>query len=96
MTINMDLIPENTTRKIDSLGRISFPKGIRDRFEIETSEDFEWYVGTTTEGDQYIVMRRNAFSVDPKYRIAAEVLEELGCEMPDELINIIEPSNDSN
>ena len=41
-------------------------------------------------------MRRNAFSVDPKYRIAAEVLEELGCEMPDELINIIEPSNDSN
>lgn len=51
MTINMDLIPENTTRKIDSLGRISFPKGIRDRFEIETSEDFEWYVGTTTEGD---------------------------------------------
>ena len=86
MNINMNLTPENTTRKIDSLGRISFPKGIRDRFEIEASEDFEWYMGITDAGDQYIVMRRAAKSIDPKYRIAIDVLEELGCEVPKELM----------
>lgn len=85
MNVNMNLVPENTTRKIDTLGRISFPKGIRDRFEIEASEDFEWYIGTTEEGDQYIVMRRDAKSVDPRYREAADVLAELGCEIPEEL-----------
>ena len=88
MNISLNMVPENTTRKIDSLGRISFPKGIRDRFEIATSEDFEWYVGTTEEGDEYIIMRRNAKSVDPKYRIAEEVLNELGCDIPEELTKI--------
>ena len=98
MQITMNLVPENTTRKIDSLGRISFPKGIRDRFEIEASEDFEWYVGTTSEGDQYIVMRRNKLAIDPKYRIAAEVLQELGELLPDKLVDIIDPleENDTN
>ena len=91
MTVTLNMVPENTTRKIDSLGRISFPKGIRDRFEIESSEDFEWYVGTTNEGDEYIIMRRNAKSVDPKYRIAVEVLRELECDIPDALVDIVDP-----
>jgi len=94
MTITLNMVAENTTRKIDSLGRISFPKGIRDRFEIEASEDFEWYVGTTSEGDEYIIMRRNAKSVDPKYRIAEEVLTELGCDIPKELMELTGPITD--
>lgn len=85
MCINMNLTPENTTRKIDSIGRISFPKGIRDRFEIAGGEDFEWYIGISEQGDEYVIMRRIAKSVDPKYRVAVEVLKELNCKIPEEL-----------
>ena len=30
----MQLIPENTSRKIDQLGRITLPKGLRDRLNL--------------------------------------------------------------
>ena len=80
----MNLVPENASRKIDSLGRVSFPKGLRDRFEIMQGEEMEFYLGYVGE-DEYIVLRRVENSIDPKYKEAFNVLTELGCEIPQAL-----------
>lgn len=37
------LIPENTTRKIDSLGRITLPKGLRDRMFLADNDELELF-----------------------------------------------------
>lgn len=37
----MELIKENTTRKIDSMGRVSIPKSIRDRLGLREGEEIE-------------------------------------------------------
>lgn len=37
------LIPENTTRKLDALGRITLPKGLRDRMFMGDNEELELY-----------------------------------------------------
>jgi AbrB family looped-hinge helix DNA binding protein len=47
----MELIKENTTRKIDSMGRVSIPKSIRDRLGLREGEEIEVYTikdGTNT------------------------------------------------
>lgn len=36
-------MPENTTRKLDSLGRITLPKGLRDRAFLTDNDDLELY-----------------------------------------------------
>ena len=52
----MEIIKENTTRKVDSLGRISIPKGIRDRYEIKTGAELEFVTMRDTDGSQYVAM----------------------------------------
>lgn len=37
------LIPENTTRKLDSLGRITLPKGLRDRMFLSDNAELELF-----------------------------------------------------
>lgn len=76
------MVKENITRKIDNLGRISIPKGMRDRFEIAPGDDLEFY--TTIDG--FICMRKVGYvAQQDKYKIAAQVLAELGYDIPDEI-----------
>ena len=39
----MKITKENVSRKLDSLGRISIPKGIRDRMRLEVNEEMEFF-----------------------------------------------------
>lgn len=80
----MELIKENTTRKVDSLGRVSIPKGMRDRMLIKEGDELEFY--TLRDGEvNYVVLGKSGM-VDLKYLRAAEVLDELGIEVPEALM----------
>lgn len=80
----MELIKENTTRKVDSLGRVSIPKGMRDRMEIKEGDEVEFYM--LRDGDNNYVAFGKSGMIDLKYLRAAEVLDELGIEIPDVLM----------
>lgn len=72
---------ENISRKVDSLGRISVPSGLRSRFEIEAGDELSF--GTMQEnGANFIVMTKLEDIDKVRYNLAADVLKELGCEIP--------------
>lgn len=52
----MRLEAENTCRRIDNLGRIVIPKGLRDRLGIKSNDELEYYV-MEYEGKKYICLR---------------------------------------
>lgn len=68
-----------TTRKIDNLGRIVIPKVLREEFGIKEGDELSIW------GDYAHKRICIAQQGNDKYRIAREVLEELGCEVPKEL-----------
>ena len=80
----MELVKENTTRKVDSLGRVSIPKGMRDRLEINVNDEVEFYLLNDDYGEQYVCLT-NHKGGDTRYEIAAQVLESLGCDIPEVL-----------
>ena len=76
----MNLLYENQSRKIDNLGRVTIPKPIRDRLGWEQNDEVEFY---TMDGTSVVLSRGKMR--DSRYDIAAEVLGELGLEIPKEL-----------
>lgn len=92
-TINMrtmmkQLIPENTSRKIDSLGRITIPKGLRDRMFLEEGSDLELFTAII-DGRQCICMA-SPIDDDQKLREAVAAFVECGVEVPENLQKYIE------
>lgn len=85
------LVPENQKRKLDSLGRITIPKGLRDRLFINNDDEFEFY--TINEGGKTYICLEVVDGIDPKYYAAKSVLEELGDEIPEGLANKISGVN---
>ena len=82
----MTFISENTTRKVDSLGRISIPKGMRDRFNINPNDEVEF--STCYSGDMtYICLNKKNDAT--KAEIVAAELEALGIDIPAELLDMI-------
>ena len=81
----MNLCPENATRKLDNLGRIVIPKGLRDRLGIADGEELEFFT-LYLDHKNYICLTNNQ-EENPKYQTAALVLEELGLDIPQELLD---------
>lgn len=83
----MRLKSENAVRKVDTLGRVSIPKGLRDRLGIDTGDSVEFYV-LEDGGKSYICFNKagGQESANPEYEIAAKVLRELGYEVPKQLL----------
>jgi AbrB family looped-hinge helix DNA binding protein len=72
----MQLIPENTSRKIDSLGRITLPKGLRDRLSLVEGTDLE--LATAQEGNNTFIILKCPMSKLDIARDAARTLCALG------------------
>lgn len=80
----MELLKENTTRKVDSLGRVSIPKGMRDRLNIEVNDEVEFYLLNGDDGEQYVCLTNHKVG-NSRFELAAKVLVELGLDVPEEL-----------
>lgn len=77
---------ENTSRKVDSLGRISIPKAIRDRLNIKVNDELDFYT-FEDNGINFVCMTNQ--QEKNKYFQAAQVLDELGIEIPQALADLI-------
>lgn len=51
------LVPENVTRKLDSLGRITLPKGLRDRMFLSDNAELELFTANI-DGRQCICLSK--------------------------------------
>ena len=83
----IDLINENLSRKIDSLGRVSIPSGLRSRFGYQAGDEVEFKTFNAAGQDYVALCKPNG--IDPKYEITWETLKELGCEIPEALNNVV-------
>ena len=82
----MTFMSENTVRKVDSLGRISIPKGMRDRFNINPNDEIEF--STCYNGDMtYICMNKK--NDTSKAELLAAELDALGIDIPEKLLDMI-------
>ena len=82
----MRVIKENVSRKLDSLGRISVTKAMRQRLNIDDLSELEFYVlEDENTGMQYIGMAKDQ-EENIKYAQAIAVLQELGLEVPEALL----------
>lgn len=66
------LIPENTSRKVDNLGRITIPKGLRDRMSLAEGAELELFTANV-DGRQCICL---ASPVDEEERAITFLLEK--------------------
>lgn len=82
------LTPENTSRKADSLGRVVIPASIRKKMRINAEDELEFFE-LEYDGNHYICLS-NGKTVDPRYSVAADVLKELGIELPEALAKALQ------
>ena len=85
--MNYNICDENITRKIDSLGRVSIPSGLRRRYGFNSGDELNF--STLDTGSRNYVLMYKDIGIDPKYEIAFETLKELGCEVPAALNDVI-------
>lgn len=83
----LKLTPENASRKVDSLGRIVIPAAIRNKLQIHSNDELEFF-SLEYEDNHYLCLSTGK-TVDPRYSVAVDVLNELGIELPDKLVSAI-------
>lgn len=86
MLFMFKLTPENTSRKVDSLGRIVIPAPIRNKLLIHPNDELEFFM-LEYDGNHYICLSSNK-AVDPRYSVAIDVLKELQIDIPKKLIDL--------
>lgn len=83
----MHFMNENTTRKVDALGRVSIPKSMRDRLNIAAEDEMEFYM-LEYKGKRYVAMANTKDTDEAeKYKAAIDILEELNIDLPQELVD---------
>ena len=79
----MRIRPAKTTIKIDALGRVTIPKGLRDRMGLHENDDMELF--TMESGGREFICLATAQAMEDSYKLAASLLEELNIAIPAEL-----------
>ncbi len=85
--MNYNICDENITRKVDSLGRVSIPSGLRSRYGFSSGDELNF--STLNTGSRNYVLMHKDNGIDPRYEIAYDTLIELGCEIPQKLNDIV-------
>ena len=70
------LIPENSSRKLDSLGRITLPKGLRDRMFLSDNAELELFTANI-DGRQCICLSK-PIDEEEEIQKAVDFLAEKG------------------
>jgi AbrB family looped-hinge helix DNA binding protein len=73
----MRLRPENVSKKVDSLGRVTLPKGLRDRLEITEDTELALFTAEYEGKDVICLMKSMGDDEKARYYTAIEVLKEL-------------------
>lgn len=77
------LRPENIVKTVDPLGRITLPKGLRDRMYMNSDNNQLEIFTMDVDGKMYICLT-SPDTVDNRLYAAAEIFKELGVELPEE------------
>lgn len=86
MPVN-ELIAENTTRKIDGLGRIGVPKGIRNRLRLDVNQEMDFFTMRGADGKDYVVFTAvEELTEVEKYARVIELMNSLDLEVPAEFL----------
>lgn len=80
----MVLKPENVVKTVDSLGRITLPKSLRDRMYINSDNNELEIFTMEIDGKMYICLS-SPDTVDNRLYATAEIFAELGVELPEAL-----------
>lgn len=81
--------PENAKKVVDSLGRVTLPKGLRDRMYINSDNNELEIFTIELDGKTYIALA-SPDRIDNRYFAAREVFIEMGVPVPEELERRIE------
>ncbi len=84
---NIEICDENVVRKVDSLGRVSIPSGLRSRYGLNSGDELNFST-MNVGGRNYILMDKDN-GIDPKFQITFETLNELGCAIPNALNKVL-------
>ena len=84
----LSIMPMNVSRKIDTLGRVVIPKGIRATYKLNIGDEVYFSI-LNNDGQQYVgISKTNEDLV--KYKIAMQVLLDLDLDVPEELAEKVE------
>lgn len=82
-----EIIAENTTRKIDGLGRIGVPKGIRNRLRLDINQEMDFFTMRGEDGKDYVLFTPVVeLSEAEKYERVVELMQSLDLEVPEEFL----------
>ena len=79
------MVSENVIRKIDNLGRVVIPKHLRAKAGINEGDELEIF--TEEINGRFFIGFSKVVTIDERYAEARRLLEELGIEVPNELLN---------
>lgn len=89
------LRPENVIKTVDSLGRITLPKGLRDRMYMNSDNNQLEIFTMNVDGKMYICLT-SPDSIDNRLYAAAEIFKELNVPLPKEFQEKIDEMENKN
>lgn len=75
--------------QMDNFGRVVIPKKLRIKYNLEKNAPIALYEYIEGNGTSYLMLGQNKDTTAEELLIAANVLDDLGLEIPNELLEIM-------